>query len=147
MSPTSTNRRNSRLSFASFRHILTGIRKSFLLRASSASIQFAATDPEAQTNALTDSANRNVRSSRSRGFAPSSILGIGIWNLIPFTFNLERGIWNLQQQQLFALHRQDRPQRLMRGRFPSTAAYLARRSFLPNELPAAPTASLSSLRR
>ena len=164
MSPTSTNRRNSRLSFASFRQILTRIRKSFLLRASSASIQFAATDPEARTNcrtssallrlfgncltnALTDSANRNVRSSRSRGFAPSSILGIGIWNLIPFTFNLELGIWNLQQQQLFALHRQDRPQRLMRGRFPSTAAYLARRLFLPNELRAAPTASLSSLRR
>jgi len=48
--PVSTNRKNSRLSFASFRQILTRIRKSFLLNASSASIQLAATEPDARTN-------------------------------------------------------------------------------------------------
>jgi hypothetical protein len=42
----STNRKNNRLSFASFRQILTRITKSFLLKASSASIQFAATEPD-----------------------------------------------------------------------------------------------------
>jgi hypothetical protein len=40
----STNRKNNGLSFASFRQILTRITKSFLLKASSASIQFAATE-------------------------------------------------------------------------------------------------------
>jgi len=48
--PVSTNRKNSRLSFASFRQILTRIRKSFLLNASSASIQLAATEPDARTD-------------------------------------------------------------------------------------------------
>ena len=96
--------RISRLSFASFLQIFTRIRKSFLLSASSASIQLAATDPDARTNCLTssallrvlgncltnartDSANRNVRSSRSRRFAPSSILAFGICRLL--------GIWDL----------------------------------------------------
>src|SRR6266478_671020 len=53
--PASMRRRKSRLSFASFLQIFTRIRKSFLLRASSASIQFAATDPEARTNWRTSS--------------------------------------------------------------------------------------------
>src|SRR5436190_10415631 len=87
-------RRANRLSFASFRQIFARIRKSFLLKASSASIQLAATEPDARTNCRTssvlltvlgncftkvrtDSANRNVRSSRSRGLAPSSILELG----------------------------------------------------------------------
>src|SRR5206468_11246723 len=95
VNPASTSRRNSRLSFASLRQIFTRIRKSFLLSASSASIQFAATEPDARTNcrtssvlltvlgncltnARTDSANRNVRSSRSRAFAPASIFEFGI---------------------------------------------------------------------
>src|SRR6202047_3965779 len=102
--PVSLNRKNSLLSFASFRQIFTRIRKSFLLKASSASIQFTATEPEARTNCRTssvllsvlgncftslrtDSANRNVRSSRSRGLAPSSILGLGFDPLL--------GIWVL----------------------------------------------------
>src|SRR5204863_3266884 len=53
--PGSTSRRNKRLSFASFRQIFVRIRKSFLLNASSASIQLAATEPEARTNCLTSS--------------------------------------------------------------------------------------------
>jgi hypothetical protein len=85
--PASTNRKNKRLSFASFRQIFVRIRKSFLLSASSASIQLAATEPDAGTNcrtssvllivlgncftnARTDSANKNVLSSRSRGLEP-----------------------------------------------------------------------------
>src|SRR5882724_7799810 len=88
--PMSINRKNNRLSLASLRQIFTRIRKSFLLNASSASIQLAATDPDARTNcrtssvllivrgsclttARTNSANRNVQSSRSRGLEPSSI--------------------------------------------------------------------------
>jgi hypothetical protein len=46
VNPVSINRKNKRLSFASLRQIFRRIRKSFLLRASSASIQFAATEPE-----------------------------------------------------------------------------------------------------
>src|SRR5206468_10488867 len=46
--PASSNRKNKRLSFASLRHIFTRITKSFLLNASSASIQLAATDPDAR---------------------------------------------------------------------------------------------------
>src|SRR5436309_10459776 len=46
--PVSTNRKNRRLS--SLRQIFTRMRKSFLLRASSASIQLAATEPDARTN-------------------------------------------------------------------------------------------------
>src|SRR6266581_5155092 len=46
VNPASTNRKNNRLSFASLRQIFTRIRKSFLLNASSASIQLAATDPD-----------------------------------------------------------------------------------------------------
>src|SRR5205814_2571106 len=93
--PTSTNRKNKRLSFASFRQIFARIRKSFLLSASSASIQLAATEPDARTNCRTssillsvlgncftnvrtDSANKKVRFSKSRGFDRSSILDIGI---------------------------------------------------------------------
>jgi len=100
----SISRRNSRLSFASLRQIFTRSKKSFLLSASSASIQFAATDPDARTNCRTSStllivlgncltklriasANRNVRSSRSRRFAPSSILKLG--------FGCLPGIWEL----------------------------------------------------
>src|SRR5207253_4927377 len=92
--PVSTNRKNKRLSLASFRQIFARIRKSFLLKASSASIQLAATEPDARTscrtsslllivlgscftNERTDSANRNVRSSRSRGLAPPSIWELG----------------------------------------------------------------------
>src|SRR6202030_1400880 len=114
--PVSISRRKSLLSFASFRQIFTRIRKSFLLKASSASIQFAATDPDARTSCLTssvlltvlgncftnvrtDSANRNVRSSRSRGFAPSSIfleLGVdrlfGLWNLGSGTCGFHREV-------------------------------------------------------
>ncbi|HTL78993.1 MAG TPA: hypothetical protein VL136_06240, partial [Candidatus Babeliales bacterium] len=47
--PASINRKKRRLSFASFLQIFTRIRKSFLLSASSASIQLAATDPEARS--------------------------------------------------------------------------------------------------
>jgi hypothetical protein len=100
----SIKRRNSRLSFASLRQIFTRSKKSFLLSASSASIQFAATDPDARTNCRTsstllivlgncltklriDSANRNVRSSRSRGFEPCFILKLGFGCLL--------GIWGL----------------------------------------------------
>src|ERR1700730_19363254 len=78
--PASTKRKNKRLSFASFRQIFARIKTSFLLRASSASIQLAATEPDARTNcrtssvlltvrgncltnAPTDCANSNVRSS------------------------------------------------------------------------------------
>src|SRR6266436_4121934 len=53
--PASTSRKNNRLSFASFRQILTRIKKSFLLSASSASIQLDATEPEARTNCRTSS--------------------------------------------------------------------------------------------
>src|SRR5438445_939012 len=106
--PVSTNRKNMRLSFASFRQIFARIKKSFLLNASSASIQLAATEPDARTNcrissvllivlgncltkARTDSANRNVRSSRSRGLAPSSILELG--GLVVY---LGFGAWDLE---------------------------------------------------
>src|SRR5687768_1208967 len=82
--PVSIDRRNRRLSLASLRQIFARIRKSFLLSASSASIQFAATDPDARTscrassvfptvlgnvltNARTYWAKRKVRSSRLRG--------------------------------------------------------------------------------
>ena len=102
--PVSCSRRNSRLSFASLRQIFTRSKKSLLLSASSASIQFAATSPDARTNGRTsstllivlgncltklriDSANRNVRSSRSRGFAPSSIWKLGFGCLL--------GTWDL----------------------------------------------------
>src|SRR5438876_11988064 len=102
--PASTNREKRRLSFASLRQIFRRMRKSFLLRASSASIQLAATEPEARTNCRTssillivlgncftnertDSANRKVRSSRSRGLVPPSI-----WEL---EFDLLLGIWSL----------------------------------------------------
>src|SRR5439155_19638684 len=54
-SPASSSRKKGRLSFASFLQIFTRIRKSFLLSAWSASIQFAATDPEARTNWRTSS--------------------------------------------------------------------------------------------
>src|SRR5438309_5167949 len=93
--PASIKRKNNRLSLASLRQIFTRMRKSFLLNASSASIQFAATEPDARTNcrtssvlltvlgncftnARTDFANRNVRSSRSRAFAPASIFEVGV---------------------------------------------------------------------
>src|SRR5205814_7976055 len=111
--PVSTNRRNSRLSLASLRQIFARIRKSFLLKASSASIQFAATEPDARTNCRTssllltvrgnsftnariDCANSNVRSSRSRGLAPSFILELEISF---FTWDLELGIWDLRPLQ------------------------------------------------
>ena len=55
VSPTSISRRNKRLSLASFRQIFTRIRKSFLLNASSASFQLAATDPDARTSCRTSS--------------------------------------------------------------------------------------------
>jgi hypothetical protein len=42
------------------------------------------------TNVRTDSANKNVRSSRSRGFAPSSILELG------FEVYLGFGFWDLE---------------------------------------------------
>src|SRR5213592_3565130 len=88
--PASTSHKNNRLSFASFRQIFTRIKKSFLLKASSASIQLAATEPDARTNcrtssplltvlgncftnARTDSAKWNVRSSKSRGLETSPI--------------------------------------------------------------------------
>src|SRR5947208_7671695 len=48
VNPESISCKNKRLSFASLRQIFTRIRKSFLLSASSASIQFAATEPEAE---------------------------------------------------------------------------------------------------
>ena len=53
--PASTSHKNNRLSFASFRQIFTRIKKSFLLKASSASIQLAATEPDARTNCRTSS--------------------------------------------------------------------------------------------
>src|SRR5207247_1283187 len=112
--PASSNRKNSLLSLASFRQIFTRIKKSFLLKASSASIQLTATEPDARTscrtssvllkvlgrcftNVRTDSANRNVRSSRSRGLAPFSTFELGIWS---FSWDLGFGIWNLRRQQL-----------------------------------------------
>ena len=87
---------------------LHALRNLFCLTASSVSIQFAATDPDACTNCRTssvlltvrgscfanvrtDSANRNVRSSRSRRFAPSSILKLGIACLLR-TWDLGFGI-------------------------------------------------------
>src|SRR5436190_3573832 len=93
--PTSTNRKNKRLSFASFRQIFARIRKSFLLSASSASIQLAATEPDARTNCLTssvllivlgscftntrtDCANSNVRSSKVARFSAVFHFGVGI---------------------------------------------------------------------
>src|SRR5438094_5823238 len=47
--PVSTNRKNRRLSLDSLRQIFTRM-KSFLLKSSSASIQLAATEPDARTN-------------------------------------------------------------------------------------------------
>jgi hypothetical protein len=140
--PVSINLRNNRHSFASFRQIFTRIRKSFLLSASSASIQFAATEPDARTscrtssalltvlgngltNARTDSANRNVRSSRSRRFAPSSIFAF--WN---FTWDLGFGICDLRSQRqrpFFAPHQRDRPLRSARRHFLSTTAFPSQR--------------------
>ena len=145
--PTSSSRKKRRLSFASFLQIFTRIRKSFLLSASSASIQFAATEPEARTSCRTSSvfasvfgscltkcrtasANRNVRSSRSRRFAPSSIFA---WDL-EFTWDLGVGICDLRSQRQrppFALHRRDRPLRSARRRFPSTSAFLVS-TFVPS---------------
>ena len=61
--PISSNRKNRRLSFASFRQIFARIRKSFLLKASSASNQFAATEPEARTNSRTSSMLASLRGS------------------------------------------------------------------------------------
>jgi hypothetical protein len=54
--PESINRKKRRLSLASFRQIFARIKKSFLLKASSASIQLAATQPEARTSCRTSSA-------------------------------------------------------------------------------------------
>src|SRR5882724_5462261 len=61
VNPASTNRKNKRLSLASLRQIFTRIRKSFLLKASSASIQLAATEPEARINCRTSSVLLIVR--------------------------------------------------------------------------------------
>src|SRR6266404_6835171 len=108
--PASTNRKNRRLSFDSLRQIFTRMRKPFLLRASSASLQLAATEPEARTNCLmssvlltvlgncftkarTDCANSNVLSSRSRGLLPPFILRFGDLILI---WSLGFGTWDLK---------------------------------------------------
>src|SRR5438874_11016591 len=77
--PVSTNRRNSRLSLASLQQIFARIRKSFLLNASSASIQLAATEPDA----------------RIQRFDPRDHVvwrRLSFWNL-EFRFLL--GIWSL----------------------------------------------------
>jgi len=154
--PASTSRKKRRLSFASFLQIFTRIRKSFLLRASSASIQFAATEPDARTNcrtssvlltvlgnrltnARTDSANRKVRSSRSRGFP--LVFHFEIWNL-SFSWNLELGTWDLRSQPLrplSALHPRDRRPRSARFHSLSATAFLARHWFLQDAQRAALT--------
>src|SRR5437763_14040150 len=138
VNPVSISRKNKRLSFASLRQIFTRIRKSFLLSASSASIQFAATEPEARTscrtssvlpivlgrrftNPRTDSAKRNVRSSKSRGLAPSSIgnwdLRV-IWDLEPGIWDFSLGNWNLPLRPLSVLHPPDHRPSSRRLRFP-----------------------------
>src|SRR4029077_19775075 len=114
----------------------------------SASIQFAATDPDARTNCRTsstllivlgncltkrriDSANRNVRSSRSRRFAPSSIFAF--WN---FTWDLGFGICDLRSQRqrpLSAPHQRDRPLRSARRHFLSATAFLSQHLFPRDE--------------
>src|SRR4029077_5492663 len=147
------NLRNNRHSFASFRQIFSRIRKSFLLSASSASTQFAATEPDARTscrtssalltvlgngltNARTDSANRNVRSSRSRRFAPSSIFAF--WN---FSWDLGFVTCDLRSRLLRPLsapHPRGRLPRSARSRSPSVTAFLARHWFLQDAQQAAP---------
>src|SRR5882757_8220515 len=84
-----------------FDKFLPALENPFLLRASSASIQLAATEPDARTNCRTssallivlgscftntrtNSANRNVRSSRSRGLVLSSISELGFHALLGF---------------------------------------------------------------
>src|SRR5438067_4512749 len=142
VNPVSINLKNKRLSFASLRQIFTRIRKSFLLSASSASIQFAATEPEARTscrtssvlpivlgrrftNARTDSAKR-IRSSKSRGLAPSSILGIGNWDLIytglrAWDLDFPLGNSHLRPRPLSVLHPPDHLPWSRRLRFPSAS--------------------------
>jgi hypothetical protein len=103
--PVSINRKNSRLSFDSLRQIFTRIRKSFLLRASSASIQLAATEPDARTNCRTSSVllsvRRNCLTNARTDCAElersvlqitwfSGVLHFGTWDLILFF-----GIWVL----------------------------------------------------
>src|SRR5205807_5920534 len=119
VNPASTNRKNNRLSFASLRQIFTRIRKSFLLNASSASIQLAATDPDERTNCRTssvllivrgscftnprtNSANRNVLSSKSRGLASSFIFGT--WGLTSY---LGFGAWDLGFPGVGSVHRSE----------------------------------------
>jgi hypothetical protein len=106
--PASINRKNRRLSFASLRQIFTRMRKSFLLRASSTSIQLVATEPDARTdcrtssvlltvrgncltNVRTDRANSNVRILQIAWF--SAILHFGTWDLILY---LGPGAWDLE---------------------------------------------------
>src|SRR6266478_281348 len=95
--PTSINRRNKRLSFASLRQIFTRITKSFLLQASSASIQLAATDPHARTdcrissalltvlgNCLQTSAQTlRIGTSDLRGHVALHYLPFESWELLP----------------------------------------------------------------
>src|SRR5206468_5152271 len=92
----------------------TRITKSFLLNASSASIQLAATDPDARTscrassvllivrgsfftNARIASANRNVRCSRSRRLGLASIWELGFDPLFGIWF-LGFGVCCLRQR-------------------------------------------------
>jgi hypothetical protein len=102
--PASTNRKNRRLSFDSLRQIFTRMRKSFLLRASSASIQLAATEPDARTNCRTSSVLLTVRGNcftnvrtdcaNSRFGPPGRVVSSHppFWN---FGFDPLFGIWSL----------------------------------------------------
>jgi hypothetical protein len=87
--PRSIKRKNNQLSFASFRQIFTRIKKSFLLKASSASIQFAATEPDARTNCRTSSMLLIVfGASRTRArvlqIETSDLLDHVVWYDLPF---------------------------------------------------------------
>src|SRR5262249_49151268 len=55
-------------------------------------------------------------------------------------------IWNLPRRRLFAPHQRDRRLELAPSRFPSVTVSLSRRSFLPDEQPAARTVSPFSRR-
>src|SRR5439155_25294217 len=93
--------------------IFARIRKSFLLNASSASIQLAATEPDARTSC----------------------------RISFFTWDLELGIWDLRPLQPSAPHRQDRRPRSKLDGFLSATVSPSRHLFLQVSPPVTPTAS------